>query len=174
MQVASFWERVRKGSANECWEWQGWRTGRGYGRLRLREADGTRRIVYAHRLAYELAHGTISASLDVCHSCDNPPCCNPVHLFTGTRSDNMQDCAAKGRSRNGFTGPIHDTLDHPYQRRHWKLTAQDVHEIRLLFRLANLRAYQIAPEFGVTPQMISAILRGESWAWLEDQSKRIG
>lgn len=51
----------------------------------------------AHRMAYILTHGPVPVEHDVCHHCDNPPCCNPAHLFDGSRSENMQDCVAKGR-----------------------------------------------------------------------------
>lgn len=51
----------------------------------------------AHRAAYMEAHGEIPEGLHVMHSCDNRRCINPDHLSAGTRSDNMQDCARKGR-----------------------------------------------------------------------------
>ena len=51
----------------------------------------------AHRAAYIEAHGDIPEGLDVMHACDNRKCINPEHLSVGTRSDNMRDCASKGR-----------------------------------------------------------------------------
>ena len=80
----------------DCLEFDGYRDKKGYGRLGA--GDGTKRVVLAHRLAYELAHGTVPDGLCVLHSCDNPPCCRPDHLFLGTRVDNNADMRAKGRA----------------------------------------------------------------------------
>lgn len=85
-----FWDKVDKTS--DCWIWTAAKSAAGYGRFKL---NG--RLVSPHRLAYEMAFGDIPPGSDVCHRCDNPPCVNPEHLFVGSRSDNMQDCIAKGR-----------------------------------------------------------------------------
>ena len=82
------WERLDKSSA--CWTWTGKRYPTGYGRFGKH---------YAHRVAYELAYGPIPEGMHVCHSCDNPPCCNPAHLWIGTPKDNMQDRERKGRGK---------------------------------------------------------------------------
>lgn len=86
-----FWKNLDMTA--DCWEWQGSRNARGYGQIRK---DG--RYIYAHRAAYELTHGSIPEGLCICHHCDNPPCCNPDHLFAGTMADNMHDRDAKGRN----------------------------------------------------------------------------
>lgn len=72
----------------------------------------------AHRLSFLLFRGLIPEGMHVCHHCDNPPCCNPDHLFLGTDSDNMSDCARK--------------------RRHWaqKLSHSDIESIRAEYALA--------------------------------------
>jgi hypothetical protein len=77
-----------------CWEWARTRSPQsGYGRI------GT---TYAHRFAYELAIGEIPTGLQVIHSCDNPPCVNPDHLFIGTAQDNCDDSVAKGRRKGAW------------------------------------------------------------------------
>jgi hypothetical protein len=91
----AFWSKVALGDDRECWEWTR-KKARGYGRFDVRGWP-----VYAHRIAWVIAFGVIPDGLYVCHSCDNPPCVNPAHLFLGTAKDNMQDKVRKGRHRWG-------------------------------------------------------------------------
>lgn len=59
----------------------------------------------AHRMAYMIFKElNISRDLDVCHTCDNPPCVNIEHLWLGTVSENVRDCVRKGRHVSGFSG----------------------------------------------------------------------
>ena len=89
-----FWKSVdRTGGPDACWPWTGFKDDDGYGRY------GRQR---AHRVAYKLAIGPIPAGFLVRHvTCDNPPCCNPVHLAIGTAADNSADMVAKGRQAKG-------------------------------------------------------------------------
>jgi len=93
-----FWRYVKRNGPNECWPWIGpiAKYRRGYGQFKR---DGRRgKSENAHRIAWEYANGRKPEDeMYICHRCDNPPCCNPAHLFIGTPRDNTQDMIAKGR-----------------------------------------------------------------------------
>jgi len=97
LDKANYLEIIFKNSKampNGCIEWQGYRNEDGYGRRRFR---GFKNLV--HREVYSLIHNGIPIpfGLCVCHTCDNPPCINPAHLFLGTHKDNCNDAISKGR-----------------------------------------------------------------------------
>jgi hypothetical protein len=88
-----FWSRVdRSGGPDACWPWTAGRFQKGYEMTRWQG-----RTRGAHRVAYELAYGPILDGLWVLHDCDNPPCCNPAHLFPGNSAVNADDRERKGR-----------------------------------------------------------------------------
>lgn len=126
-----------------CWLWAGHREKTGYGRFSV---DGHPK--WAHRAAYEMFVGPIPAGADVCHSCDTRPCVNPVHLFIGTRAENMADAAAKGRTLRGE------------RNRAAYLTVDKV----LAIRAASGRRVDIAARFGTSPTNVSLIRRRQRWA----------
>lgn len=91
-----FWSKVDRRGPDECWPWLAAKSATRYGVF-----DKTR----AHRVAYALTHGLIPEGRIVCHRCDNPPCCNPAHLWLGTPKDNTADMVAKGRAKFHRFGP---------------------------------------------------------------------
>lgn len=87
-----FWKFVQK--TEGCWLWIGAVNDKGYGQIQQGRGLGA---VLAHRVSYLIHFGEFDESLEVCHSCDNPPCVNPSHLFLGTHQDNMDDMVRKNR-----------------------------------------------------------------------------
>lgn len=89
--VSEFLKRINK--TETCWEWIGTVTSRGYGHFKKKK-----RLYRAHRLSFVIHKGNIPNGMMVCHSCDNPSCVNPDHLWLGTGYDNAMDMVNKGRA----------------------------------------------------------------------------
>lgn len=145
------WKFVKKNDPSEpdgCWEWTGG-TSRGYGTIR--EGNGSKSNILAHRLSYEICYGKIPDGNYVCHTCDNKLCVRPDHLFAGTAQDNMSDKVKKGRQRKGESVPQS------------KLTAESVREIRRIFSGGGIYQKDLAVMFGVNKSNISKIIRNEIW-----------
>lgn len=151
----NFWNRVRKGNEDQCWQWTGYRnTPGGYGRV---DAFGIKGV-YVHRLTYYLTHpGEIElrklGDLLVRHTCDNPICCNPKHLVLGTHADNMRDKVERGRQAR-YTGPGSPRA---------QLTASDVRAIRDRSRAGATRK-DLAERYGVSIQTIKGVRSGRHYA----------
>lgn len=134
-----------------CWRWLGHGSGyKGYGGVWY-----GRRQRLAHRVAWEISRGPIPDGLCVCHTCDNPGCVNPAHLWIGTNADNVRDRTAKGRTRVG----------RGERNAHAKLTEGQVREIRKSLD-AGLLQREIAKAYQVSGQLVSAIKTGAAWGWL--------
>ena len=156
MNEFKFWELVNKGMHDVCWEWTGNRSTRGgYGNVKWRG-----KILFAHRVAYSLSFGINlpterqhKYAINVLHKCDNPPCCNPSHLFLGTPKDNAVDRLTKQRQHStaGSKNPAA------------KLTERDVEEIRDMVR-QGLRLKTAAVVFSVSKDTVERVCGGAGWA----------
>lgn len=152
-----FWKQVEIVSDDDsCWLWKGSKLPKGYGTITVgSRTDGSRRQMYAHRLAFEVANGPLLPGEYVCHRCDVPSCCRPSHLFRGTPTDNNADMAAKGR-----TG---DRRNIGERNGRAKLTAADVQGIRFRLALAASSVRGEAERHHVTPQLIRQIAQRRVW-----------
>lgn len=155
LEKLAFYSRVQ---ANGCHIFVGSTDHWGYGLIYWE-----RKLRPAHRFAWEAHNGPIPPGMFVCHSCDNPPCVNPDHLWLGTNDDNMADMKAKGRARNGaITGTYRTPKGHLKGRRfalpdRRKLSWEQIQEIR-----DSKRTYeQIGRQFGVTDGTIWRIKKGK-------------
>ena len=150
--VARFWSYVDVRGLDECWPWKAGCFEGGYGQFRL-----NKRKVKAHRMAYELTRGALPGGFFALHRCDNPPCCNPVHMFGGTQADNAHDRDAKGR-----TARVGASL--PGERNpSAKLSSEQVARVRAAAASgATQRA--IASRLGMSQSQIGNIVRRSSWA----------
>lgn len=153
-------DKVRVGDG--CWEWTASTyPPYGYGMFSVQTSDGKWRPVRAHRASYELFVGDIPEGMFVCHSCDNPGCVKPSHLFIGSHEDNMADMFAKGRSKRGRPQPSVWGEQGPGH----KLTEGEV--LAITARLDAGESQQaIADDIGMGQSQISRIHRGKSWGWL--------
>ena len=143
-QVSLFWSKVDIGNPDDCWPYTGRTDSWGYGSVRLENKQTA-----AHRVAWILTDGDIPKGLLVCHHCDNPPCCNPEHLFLGTNYDNVQDMVKKGRQIKG-----EDSIKS-------KLNEDQVKEIRKLKPLFSHS--QLGAIFGVSRSAIYHIVKRHTW-----------
>jgi HNH endonuclease len=101
--VELFWRRmarIDRSDPNACWLWPATFNRQGYGVLFY--GGKPQRVLKAHRLSYELFVGPIPPGMDVCHRCDVPACINPMHLWIGTRGENIRDAVRKGRHFSPF------------------------------------------------------------------------
>jgi hypothetical protein len=142
---------------NGCWIWKRSKI-KGYGK-----SDFKGKLILAHRLSYLTFVGEISNNLFVLHTCDNPACVNPKHLFLGTQEDNMKDRNNKNRQAR-LKGEDNGKS---------KLLKEEVNEIRILWsaelaeraggRRAQLTQKELGKRFGVGQATISDIFNNKRW-----------
>jgi hypothetical protein len=141
--LARFWSKINM--EGECWEWTDYLNKDGYGQLSL---DGS--MFKAHRISYAIANGD-PGDLNVNHFCDNPPCVNPDHLWTGTQQEGIDDMVTKKRQAKG-EGKTHS-----------KLTDGQVKEI-----LGSKDTNRIlADRHGISEGIISSVKHDRIWKHIE-------
>ncbi len=161
-----------------CTLWMGRKNEDGYGIVYV---EGRPKL--AHRICFSIKKHAIPDGLCVCHSCDNPPCVNPAHLWIGTRGDNNRDRTAKGRTAR-TTGDRNGSRTHPETRLRGsaspfhalaekysigvannkaKLDDNKVREMRAI-RAETMRSFSsIAREYGVTKAAARFAISGITW-----------
>lgn len=121
-----------------CWHWNGAKNPKGYGRMTYKQVG-----YYPHRLVYQLTHGELEHGKHICHTCDNPSCCNPEHLFQGTPKENERDKISKARNVAG-------TSSH--------FAKLDVVQIEKILQLKGTNSQKnIGKLFGVSQQTVGRI-----------------
>lgn len=160
-----FWANVARGADSDCWEWSGARIRNGYGRFWTGERE-----MKAHRYSYELHVGPIPDGLLVCHSCDNPPCVNPAHLWVGTNDDNMADKKAKGRNPTGDANGSRRFIERmPRGERHSAatITNRQASEIIAAYEAGGVTQTQLAARYGASQSTVGNIVNRQGrFAWL--------
>lgn len=143
-----FWSKVEVRGKDECWPWKAAtrRKEEGYGAFWMNGRHHP-----ANRVALQLSGVNVPDGMVACHTCDNPGCCNPAHLFVGTPRENNDDKVLKGRNPKGQS--------HGMAR----LTDAQTAEILSLKpasgkRLAAGMPQEIAHKYGITKQYVSELM----------------
>lgn len=144
---AHFWKQVDK--TEDCWLWKLSTDDCGYGQV---FQHGKRYL--AHRRAYQYAIGPIPKGMFVCHTCDNPICVKPAHLFLGTPRDNTRDSIAKGRWAVGERVTTS------------KLTATDITSMRDLYWKERKDTLELATMFAISRGHVCGIVSLRQWKHL--------
>ncbi len=150
------WSKIDVKTEDECWNWKGYKNEDGYGRTWINDCG-----YYAHRVIYDLVYPniiTLSAPKNtdetgfILHTCDNPSCCNPKHLWVGNCLENIADKVKKGRSADfsGDKGP------------NCKLSMAQAQEIRQK-RKDGISAQELVNQYGVSLSSIKTLLAGKSY-----------
>jgi len=130
-----FHSHVSVATEAECWPWTGPKTPAGYGTLKMM-VHGVP-VFLAHRAAWSVHNDKpIPKGMHILHSCDNPPCCNPLHLRAGSNAENVRDSVVRGR----HSGKFH------------KIPSEAIAELRL-------NPSEIASRFGLSRKTVLRNLR---------------
>jgi hypothetical protein len=140
--VSRFWNQTVQ--SGDCIVWTGYIPKNGYPVFKAGK------VIRCNRYAYLISKGEIPAGLFVCHTCDNPSCVNPDHLFLGTPLDNMKDKVNKGRQSKGDEWSVS------------KVNEKQVVEIRELHR-KKTKISDIAERYGLSRPGVQCIIYRRCW-----------
>lgn len=132
--------------AKGCWLWTGAKDKNGYGRIRV---NG--RQMHAHVFSWEIRYCPMPPGKWGLHTCDNPSCVNPEHVYPGTPQANVQDRMEHGRAMRGE------------ENHKAKLTAEQVKSIRAAWEAGQHNKSEIARQYNVTNMLVGKIIRRELW-----------
>lgn len=136
-----FWKNVDVRGPDECWEYGKKARGpKGHGMFQRGRGLGT---IGSHRMAWILTHGELKPGEWVLHRCDNPPCCNPEHLYVGDHEQNMRDMGERKRSRSAKV--THCPSGHPYSEENTYVAPKSGERICRTCRKAQKRARYLDP-----------------------------
>ena len=134
-----------------CWEWLGSKTTDGYGTACLQYKGFKEKL--AHRLSYRLFYGDIPAGMYVCHTCDNPSCVNPNHLFLGKPIANRLDAQGKKRLPPNMAAKFD------------KATALSI----LQQHKEGAGKKTLAKQYGVDREVIRRLVQRKSYKWIDEK-----
>lgn len=158
----------------DCWEWNAYKNSDGYGCFKNKK-----RAIHAHRYSYEFYRGIIpyqneyGIRIYVLHTCNNPGCINPFHLYLGTQQDNMNDMVKSGNA-NGAINPYRGGANNPHRggptnpakgeaHGNAKLTEKNILEIRALYMAGDWTHQKLGDLYGVGRKQISRIIHYKRW-----------
>jgi hypothetical protein len=159
-----FWSRVNK--TDTCWVWTAGKSNK-YGDYYF---NGKHFRV--HRLVWESIHGPIPEKMVICHKCDNPPCCNPDHLFMGTQKDNVQDALKKGKYNYTANKNPHlrnrvysGTIENACCGERSPLAKLKESDVRIIRELAaqGHSSWVLAKRYNVDPSAIRQVVKRQTW-----------
>ena len=147
---ARYWAKVQVGDTDNCWPWTGKTHRDGYGEIQIRIVGGAKKTLRATHIALWLEGQFVPPGMQANHTCDNPPCVNPHHLYVGTQRQNIEDMVRRGRTqrRSGENAG------------HYRLTDLEVRTIRERYAVGEGPSV-LAAEYLTTSPYIGVLVRGD-------------
>ena len=146
--IAIFWTLVDKRGPDECWPWKGLRK---KGKFPYGKFWTNGREIRAHRFSFEIHKGVLELGQRACHTCDNPPCVNPAHLFSGTQAVNLADMRSKKRHAHGE------------KAKHSVLTTAQVLAIRAEYQPRVVGYRKLSEKYNVSEGCIQGVVERSTW-----------